>query len=227
MFYEKNEPEINKNLDFSVEREFHQIKILAILRTSLPKFSRDFKSLTPMNRNTDFENYISHELCFFFDNNVLETSYLFVFQAFGPDIQVRQIGDAIHSSALFLIEAKRLPCTNLTNDYVSTGIGRFRNEKHGKQYDIAIMLGYVQEKDFNHWHNKVNFWINTLIPDENENPRWAADEQLSKVQITEIGEYISKHCRITKKPITLYHFWLNFCNSKLIAKKYRGQVFRG
>jgi hypothetical protein len=211
MFYEQNELEINKNLDFSVEGGCHQIKILAVLRTSLPEFSRDFKSVKPKNRNTDFENYISQELCFFLENKVNETGYLFGFQAIGPDIQVRQFGAVVHSQSLFLIEAKRLDCT-ISNDYVSTGIGRFKKEKHGKQYDIAAMLGYVQGNDFDHWYNKVNSWIVELISDKNENPRWASDEQLSKVNITEIGEYESKHFRITKSPIVLHHFWIDLCN---------------
>jgi hypothetical protein len=213
MFSEQNELEINKNLDFSVESGCHQIKLLDILRNNLPKFSTDFKDSIPENKNTDFENYISQELCFFFNNNVLETGYLFLFQAFGPDIQVRQFGSTIHSSALFLIEAKRLPCTSSTNDYVSTGIGRFRNEKHGKQYSIAAMLGYVQENNFDHWFGEVNSWIVKLISDQTENPRWTTNEQISKIQAVKIGEYISKHPRITKNQITLYHFWLNFCNS--------------
>jgi len=217
MFYEQNKIEIYKNLDFSVESGCHQIKILAFLQNNL---SGIFKQLIE-GANTckivlseSYEDNISREIVNLLNDKLRESSdFLFRWESNkGPDILIFASPYKAFSKKLFVIEAKRLPPTS-TQDYVRTGIGRFKREKHDQDGNIAAMLGYVQEDDFDHWYNKINSWINTLIPDENENPRWTADEQLSKIQTTEIGEYMSTHPRITKKPITLYHFWLNFCNS--------------
>jgi len=213
MFSKRDNLEIYQNLDFSVERGYHQVKILEILRNNLPKFSEDFVNVpvTSLNQNTNFENYISQELSFFLNNR--ENGYIFGFQAIGPDILVRQFGAGVHGPTLFLIEAKRLPTPKRSNDYVKTGIGRFKKEEHGKQYSVAAMLGYVQENDFDHWYGEVNSWIIALISDKGENPRWTMEDQICKIQITDIGEYKSIHSRITERPITLHHFWINLCNN--------------
>ncbi|MHC4124493.1 MAG: hypothetical protein ACYSSI_13035 [Planctomycetota bacterium] len=214
MFFEQNKSDIQRDLDYSIKTGLHQIKILTLLRNNLPKFSKTFKtSIATQDVNINLENYISTELTFFLNNKVNQSGYLFQFQATGPDIFARQFGDGVHGLKLLFIEAKRLPSTS-SQDYVKTGIGKFKKEEHGKQHDIAAMLGYVQEKNFNHWHNEVNSWIMALVPDENENPRWIKEEQINKVQITDIGEYQSTHCRITEEPITLHHFWINLCNHK-------------
>jgi len=216
MFFEQEQPEIQENLDYSIEKGCHQTKILDFLRNNLSEFSRDFNTPTAtLEQDIDInrEDYISQELQFFLFNKVEQSGYVFVFQAKGPDILARQFGAKIHSPILLFIEAKRLPSTS-SQDYVKTGIGRFKKEKHGKQHDVAAMLGYVQEKDFSHWHNEVNCWITALISDKNENPGWTKEEQINKVQITDIGEYQSIHRRISKEPIKLHHFWINLCNHK-------------
>lgn len=209
MFFKQRQLDIRKDLDYSIAKGLHQTKILGLLRNNLPKFSKDFKIAAP-NVNVNLEDYISQELQFFLNNQVRPGSYLFGFQAKGPDIFVRQFGARIHGLILLYIEAKRLPPTS-SQDYVKTGIRRFKKEEHGKQHDTAAMLGYVQEKDFNHWHNEINSWIAALTSDKSENPRWTKEEQINKVQITDIGEYQSTHHRISKKPIKLHHFWINLC----------------
>jgi len=92
------------------------------------------------------------------------------------------------------------------------GIERFKKEKHGKEHNVAAMLGYVQDHDFDHWHSKVNSWIDDLIPDTSQNPRWKKQDKLTTTKVADIAEYISKHSRIKEKPITLHHFWINLCN---------------
>jgi hypothetical protein len=211
MFFEQNKPDIRK-VHYPIKLGSHQIKILAFLKINLPIFA---KMLTDkINLTKIGEDIISGEIANLLNDKLRESSgYVFLFEAKkGPDILIFAAPYKPFSQKLFVIEAKRLHSRN-SNDYVRTGIGRFKKEEHGKQDNIAAMLGYVQENNFDHWYNKVNSWINALIPDEKENPRWAADEQISKIQITEIGEYISKHSRITENPIILYHFWLNFCDS--------------
>ncbi len=212
MFSKRDNLEIYQNLDFSVEKGYHQVKILEILRNNLPKFSEDFVNVPviSLNQNTNFENYISQELSFFLNNQ--ENGYIFGFQAIGPDILVRQFGAGVHGPTLFLIEAKRLPPTK-RRDYVLTGIRRFKMEEHGKQHDIAAMLGYVQDKNFNHWYDNINLWIEDLIADAAQKPRWEQQDKLNKVGVASYGEYTSTHSRVKMGPITLHHFWLNFCNN--------------
>jgi len=218
MFFRKNKSDIQRDLDYSIKTRLHQIKILALLRNNLSGFSKDF--MVPMailKQNVNLENYISTELTFFLNNKVNQTGYLFAFQATGPDILVRQSGVGVHGLTLLFIEAKRLPPTS-PQDYVKTGIGRFKKEEHGKKDNIAAMLGYVQKNDFSHWYGEVNSWIIALISDESQNPGWTEKEQINQVQITDIGEYQSTHCRITKEPITLHHFWINLCNDTLLPR---------
>lgn len=194
-----------------MEAGLHRRRILSFLRSNLSDFSNDYKtSVTSLNQSNEIklENDISKELSFFLNNMIEDSGYVFGFQAVGPDILVRQYRAKMHSDALFFIEAKRLPPTS-DKDYVTTGIGRFKEEKHGKRHDVAAMLGYVQEDDFNHWHGKVNSWIEDLIPATDKELKWENQDKLKKVKVTEIGEYSSKHSRISKGPITLHHFWIN------------------
>jgi len=74
------------------------------------------------------------------------------------------------------------------------------------------MLGYIQGEDFDYWQKEINGWIDNLIGDANQNSKWEAQDKLSKINTATLGEYDSKHSRKAKGPITLYHFWLNFCN---------------
>ena len=147
MFNEKNELYIQRDLDYSIETGCHQIRILTFLKNKLPEFSREFKASPPaevlkQDVDIEFENYISQELQVFLNNNVIQSGYLFGFQAIGPDIFVRQFGVGIHGLTLLFIEAKRLRSKS-SNDYVKTGIRRFKREEHGKQHNIAVMLKLI------------------------------------------------------------------------------------
>jgi len=136
------------------------------------------------------------------------SGYLFRFEAkTGPDILIFASPYEPFSPELFVIEAKRLPPTSY-RDYVHTGIERFKREEHGKQYDIAGMLGYVQEKDFCYWHKKVNSWIDDLISKVDKTPKWEEHDKLRISKITNICEYKSRHSRLRKNAITLHHFWI-------------------
>ena len=81
------------------------------------------------------------------------------------------------------------------------------------QHDIAAMLGYVQDKNFNHWYDEINLWIEDLIADTAQKPQWEQQDKLNQVRVASYGEYKSIHSRTEKGPITLHHFWLNFCNN--------------
>ena len=210
MFFEQNKSDIQRDLDYSIKTGLHQIKILALLRNNLPKFSKDFKApiaTLKQDVNINFENYISQELSFFLNNKVNQSGYLLGFQATGPDIFVRLFGVGVHGLTLLFIEAKRLPPSS-PQDYVKTGIRRFKKEEHGKQHNVAAMLGYVQEEDFIHWYKTINSWIDDLIRKVDESPAWVEQDKLSRVKEGYLGEYNSIHSRVSKDPIALHHFWI-------------------
>ena len=201
MFAEKKEIKKQEAV-FPIKKGKHRVKIFEVLISRLYIFSVEFINTLPTNINQDVssENYISQELSNFLNNKVADTGYLFMFQATGPDIFVRQFGDGIHGQTLLFIEAKRL-YSGAGKDYVDSGISRFKKGTHGEGHDVAAMLGYVQGHDFDHWYNKVNSWIDDLISEPNQNQRWEKQDKLATVKVAAIAEYTSKHSRLTKKTI--------------------------
>jgi hypothetical protein len=218
MISKQNMSDIRKDLDFSIVKRFHQIKILEFLKTNLPLFARKLIEVDN-DLSSTYEDNITREIVNLLNDRLRENGdYIFRFEPqIGPDMLIFASPYIPFSKVLLVIEAKRLPPSS-NQDYVKTGIGRFKKEEHGKKHDIAAMLGYVQENNFSHWYDEVNSWIMSLISDTSENPRWTKEEQINKIQTTDIGEYQSTHCRITEEPITLHHFWINLCDpaSKII-----------
>lgn len=120
------------------------------------------------------------------------------------------------------IEAKRLPTPNGRNrderEYVfvdhtqykgNGGIERFKLNKHGVGLPVSIMIGYVQENNFDYWLEKVNNWLgeySTTEPFHNL-------EYLQEHGETP-GRYYSQHERFSAKEhkwmssFDLYHFWI-------------------
>ncbi len=196
----------NTNTVFSIKPSQHQLKILEILRAYLPDFAKEF-TLTPDPNiiNTEEENYISAQLIVFL-TNLDDCSYMFGFQAKGPDIFVNPKKCRLKSLPLFVIEAKRLRAAS-KKEYVTSGITRFKTNQHGVDHNYAAMLGYVQENNFLHWHGKINTWIGELAVEDNS--MWSKSENLEQVSNNVLGEYESIHSRIGGKPIKLYHFWIN------------------
>jgi hypothetical protein len=217
MIIDRQEPPIYSNLEFSTTRNSSQKKILAFLKNNLPEITKKLagEALSVSVDLTNMcENKISSEIQRLLNDQLREANsdYTFTFnESRGPDILIYASPYIAFSNIIFVIEAKRLPPTS-SQDYVKEGIGRFKEEKHGKQHNIAAMLGYVQKEDFSHWFGEVNSWITALISDNSENPRWTEGDKINEIQIADIGEYQSKHCRITKEPITLHHFWIDLRN---------------
>ena len=216
MQYEQSKQEVHEDLNYSVEPKHHIKKILGFLRGHLAGFAKNFVRTVGEkpagNIDINYEDYISGELSLFLNNNVIQSGYLFGFRQVGPDIKVFQFPHPVHETERFVIEAKRL--YKGSRDYVNSGIGRFKNKEHGKNHDIAAMLGYVQKEDFNYWHGKVNSWIDDLIANPNDCIGWSEQDKITIIQVSEFGEYKSTHSRIKINPITLYHFWINLCNQQ-------------
>jgi hypothetical protein len=120
----------------------------------------------------------------------------------------------INMELIYCIEAKRLPTgkKEREKEYVmgdGGGIQRFKENLHGMNrigdlLERNGMVGYVQKKDFDHWHQKINEWII-------EDPTWSNTEILQKVSFETIARLESSHERISKHSLKLTHFWINLC----------------
>ena len=215
MHYEQSKPDIKNDLIYSLESGHHRKSILFFIRENIVDVSSILLGKVNINISTLCEDDISREITNLLNDKLRELSgYLFRFEAkSGPDILIFASPYIVFSKPLFFIEAKRLPPTK-PRDYVKSGIGRFKNKEHGKNHDIAAMLGYVQKEDFNYWYGKVNSWIDDLIANPNDCIGWSEQDKITIIQVSEFGEYKSTHSRIKINPITLYHFWINLCNQQ-------------
>jgi hypothetical protein len=215
MFFEQSGLDNHNKLKYSLENRQHQKKIMSFLRSNLQEITNKLIKTAGVSLLDFEEDDITGEIHNLLNEKLRESSgYLFRFEAkCGPDILMFASPYEPFSEPLFVIEAKRLRSRS-GDGYVCSGIERFKKEKHAKLHDNAAMLGYVQEKDFDHWHNKVNSWIDIKISKGGDDDiTWTQADKINVVQVTDIGEYISTHSRIKKGPIMLHHFWLNFCNN--------------
>lgn len=212
MLAEQKSKAKSTEIQISQELLYHQKVILNLLRKSLSRFAKIYRSaVEPEEFPVKKEDYLTTQLQRFLNKKI--KGYLFEPQAqCGPDLQVIVFKTfSLHETPIFVIETKRLRKKS-RRDYVkgkTGGIERFKKQKHDKTFDTAAMLGYVEENDFSHWYGKVNGWIDDLIPTAGKGLKWENQDKLKKVKVTDIGEYSSRHSRISKDPITLYHFWIN------------------
>ena len=208
---------------FPIEKGKHYKKILFFLQNNMSSVSSGLIKGAKDNKldlRIAHEDDISREIHRLLNDRLRDASsdYTFTFEAkSGPDILIYASPYSAFSQELLVIEAKRLPPTS-SQEYVKGdrgGIERFKKKKHGEKHDVAVILGYVQKNSFNHWYTKVNSWIDDLISDSTQNPRWEKQDRLVKIKISDIAEYRSKHSRISRKPITLHHFWINLFTYQL------------
>jgi hypothetical protein len=90
-------------------------------------------------------------------------------------------------SSLFSVESKRLRTkeTSREKEYVigdknNGGIERYKTEKHGKGLMECGLVGFVEDKDFKHWHTIINSWI--LYLSKPSKSDWKKDEVLSEIE---------------------------------------------
>jgi hypothetical protein len=214
MFIDQSKPDIHSDVQASLDKDHSKLNILSFLRSNLPEINNKLIGIPEVNLSDFKEDDVTREIVNLLNDKLRESSdYLFRFESkSGPDILIFVSPYQPCSKHILVVEAKRLPPTN-SHDYVKTGIGRFKTEEHGADDDTAAMLGYVQKNDFDYWYRKINEWIDVLIGDSSQVPSWIAQDRLSKCQSSSFTEYKSIHSRKTKKPIVLFHFWLNFYNN--------------
>jgi hypothetical protein len=204
----------NIKLEFSMEKNQHQKNILSFLRNNLQEITNKLNKTARFDLKSMQEDNITGEIHNLLDEKLRESiGYLIRFESRkGPDLLIFITPHQPFTAPLFFIEAKRLT-SSTRKDYVKTGIGRFKEEKHAKNHNIAVMLGYVQENDFDHWFSKINGWIDDLIANNTITPKWLIHDKLKICTTSYPSEYESIHIRKNKEPIKLHHFWLDFSNN--------------
>lgn len=130
-----------------------------------------------------------------------------------PDIYFYQAEKGITNKPLFVVESKILPAPtkNREKEYVigdkeNGGIERFKIEKHGKGLDECGIIGFIRDKDFNHWKKKINEWIKVL---STKNTFWKIDEKVDFQENNKNYAYlISLAHRRKSNDVRLHHFWI-------------------
>jgi hypothetical protein len=220
MFAETTESSNTVKVKFPIAKGQHQTRILMFLRDNLPAITTSLNQGAMLN-NVELkkvhEDSITRHIVVLLNQRLIETKkdFLFTFESKdGPDMLIYAMPHLGFSLPIFIIEAKRLPPTSV-QEYVrgrNGGIERFKKESHGSEYDLAAMLGYIQEKDASYWHQKINCWIDKLILNSIADPKWEEQDKLALVKDSSVAEFISIHSRLKKKPVSLHHFWISLCN---------------
>jgi hypothetical protein len=80
------------------------------------------------------------------------------------------------------------------------------------------MIGYVQENNFEYWYDRINSWIDKLINNKSNNPKWNSEDKLIKdYENPIIAKYNSKHLRSKDGYINLVHLWVSLKSNKNIC----------
>lgn len=193
--------------DFSIDKNQTQNRILIFIKNSLPEFQTLF---TSSDCNFLLEDDISKELLRFFNDKSRTENLFFQFnEKKGVDFDVFLAHPfTMGAKPLFMIEAKRLSKKHY--DYVSGrtgGIERIKREQDafGAHLSNGAMIAYIQDNDVQFWEKRINTWIKDLINKETD-INWCEDDLLSPNN--QFSDYTSTHERVSKDPITLYHYWL-------------------
>jgi hypothetical protein len=124
---------------------------------------------------------------------------------------------------VLVIECKRLPAPTAEREkeYVSSqtpnkitgGIQRFKLGLHGEKYDLAAMIGYIQDQIDGGWIDTINKWIKELaVKTIGDGCVWSDDEILHLLEnntVTGIIKCNSKHRRTANsRDIKIQHIWI-------------------
>lgn len=134
---------------------------------------------------------------------------------------------------ILVLEGKRLPAPSLdrekeyvtgsTPKKISGGIQRLKLGLHGEKFNIAAMIGYVQDRSARHWYNKINEWISDLISDPiGDGCVWIASETLESLKEDKakgIASYRSVHSRTAGDEIELHHLWIAMNEGRVIRHR--------
>ncbi len=218
---------INKtsNNDFQIDTEDSTIgAVIDFLDEHLQYFLNDFRNRTP-NPESIRETLISQELKIYLNRRITDKMFSFEFEwqqsdsDRSPDLAIITAKDNNpfgFTKPFFVIEAKRLPTGSgeRKKEYVRGNLGgiqRYKKGHHGKGLPQSAIVGYVQDKDCNHWFKEINKWINELIKTNVETDiYWEKSDLLKeKLNFGKTRKYHSKNKRIVDSEtdsIELHHY---------------------
>ncbi len=201
-----------------------------------PEYLKNSAILQNLPKTIEGEDLITENLCVFF--TLHEKNYTYQFdkqdnydfqflnQSKGKGHRTNDAGVILANTKgslgkILVIEAKRLPTpgTNREKEYIEGNLGgieRFKKEVHSQEIstNLALMIGYIQEENANHWHTNINEWINKQI-EKSSNPEisWLDEDRLIiDIDFTSnkvITKYNSLHSRIKLEKIKLNHYWID------------------
>jgi hypothetical protein len=211
------------------EIETSILVLVAFVEEQLVVFSQKYS-----NSNIKNEKGLTDRLFLLLQSESIDRKHPFIFdkdypeepesgQSPSPDLGVIYqrgviIGAKYYSEveSFFSFEAKILGIKEKSRqkEYVigsqktNGGIERFKKRIHGSELRYGGMLGYVQKDDFNHWHTKVNTWIDEQI--QSGDPLWNDCDKLLVKNTTPLSaRYESCNSRTENTaPIVLFHLWV-------------------
>jgi hypothetical protein len=100
--------------------------------------------------------------------------------------------------------------TSQSPDKITGGIQRFKLGLHGAKYDLAAMVGYIQDYNDEGWIDTINKWIKEFAANPiGDGCVWSDDENLNLYEydiLNRIGKCKSSHLRTNKKQkIEIHH----------------------
>lgn len=216
MFAESKEEKAKKAEVNGLESNQHIEAILIFLEKYIPTFTNEIDLLENENENSMNSQLSSHlNDCRIIYNNIFPYSFSPEVPNSKEDIQATFKSSITNRhETLFVIECKRLPAPpppqEREKEYLvgkGGGIHRFKNLRHGKNFSIAAMIGYIEKENFSYWFTLVNSWIEELS--KQEKTIWSHKEKLQKkFEREEFAKYISNHSRTNHTFIKLVHFWI-------------------
>jgi hypothetical protein len=214
-----------------IKRNTQILKIIGFIYQQLPVWRDD-----PERKYEQSEPELNPQLCKFLDIQARSLLPMFKFNHEEPQFSnrhadlsvtpVNTISLGVRSytkyDPVLVIECKRLPAPSADREkeYVtgtdpnkkSGGIQRFKLGLHGREFDMAAMVGYVQAQTFQEWHKKINGWLSELKNSTTKDGCvWADDEILNLIEedaAKGVSNYHSTHCRVSGKKIELHHLWI-------------------
>ena len=193
--------------EFSLTENHTVNCILVFVKDTLPEFGSLLKQ---SNIKIHLEDDISKELSRFFNDKARVQNLFFQFnEKKGVDFTIFVNPYKLGVSSIFMIEAKRL--SKKRRDYVygvTGGIERIKREQDdfGTHLNNGAMIGYIQDENQEYWLMKINSWIDNLIHQETDIV-WKEEDKL--IINDQLSDFISIHSRVSKDPITLYHYWIS------------------
>ncbi len=94
------------------------------------------------------------------------------------------------------------------NHIACGGIERFKLAIHGRHFDRAGMIGYIQEETPPIWQERVNAWISELAGMEHD-PIWTEEEHLTALKTDEQVTVCTSVVYRRDDEIHLTHLWID------------------